>query len=220
MEPDGIILMNTLTGIFFTSFFIAFSGAIAPGPVLTVTISESIRRGFWAGPLIVLGHGILEFFLFMAVVFGIGRFLTLPSLKGLIGILGGLTLVWFGGEMAIKSYQTQLSLADGPEGRSMHPILAGFFISMANPYWTIWWATIGLSYIALSLPFGWRGLALFYCGHILADLAWYAFISLVISSGKKNISSKIYHLVIFLFGMFLLVFGLYFLYSGLNFIRK
>ena len=49
--PDSIAV---LFGIFATSFVIALSGALMPGPVLTVTISESTKRGFWAGPLIIV----------------------------------------------------------------------------------------------------------------------------------------------------------------------
>ena len=43
-----------------TSFVIAFSGAIMPGPLLTITIGESVKRGARAGPLIIVGHAILE----------------------------------------------------------------------------------------------------------------------------------------------------------------
>lgn len=68
--------MNSLFGIFITSFLVAFSGAVAPGPVLTITISETARRGFWAGPLIIVGHGILELILFIAIFFGFNRILT------------------------------------------------------------------------------------------------------------------------------------------------
>ena len=50
----------TLVVIFFSSFMIALSGALMPGPLLTVTISEATRRGTVAGPLMILGHGILE----------------------------------------------------------------------------------------------------------------------------------------------------------------
>ncbi len=212
--------MNTLTGIFITSFLITFSGAMAPGPVLTITISETMKRGFWAGPLIILGHGILELILFIAVILGFSQFLTLPFIKGIIGFLGGIALIWFGGEMAVKSFQTQFSLVDAPSKQSLHPVLAGIFFSISNPYWTIWWATIGLSYIVLSLPFGLQGLTIFYCGHILADLSWYSFISGIIVMGKKNLSGKIYHLIIFVCGIFLFVLGIYFLYSGWQFFMK
>jgi len=49
-----------LAGVPITSFVVALSGALMPGPLLTVTVGEATRRGFWAGPLIILGHGILE----------------------------------------------------------------------------------------------------------------------------------------------------------------
>lgn len=215
-------MMNSLGGIFITSFLLAFSGAVAPGPVLTMTIGEATRRGFWSGPLIILGHGILELLLFIAVILGAGRFLTLPAVKETTSILGGGILVWLGigmirqsSQVIRQSSQVQGSfITDRAGGCSSNLVLGGFLISISNPYWTIWWATIGLSYIALSLPFGRWGLASFYCGHILADLCWYTFVSGIIALGKKSISPKIYHFIILLCGIFLLIFGLYFSYSG------
>lgn len=208
--------MNSLGGIFITSFLLAFSGAVAPGPVLTMTIGESTRRGFWTGPLIILGHGILELLLFIAVILGAGRFLTLPAVKETTSILGGGILVWLGIGMIRQAPQAQDPLAAACPGSSSNLVMGGFLISISNPYWSIWWATIGLSYIALSLPFGRWGLASFYCGHILADLCWYTFVSGLISLGKKAISPKVYHLIILLCGIFLLIFGLYFSYSGFH----
>ena len=52
--------MLSLLYIFGGSFLVALTGAMMPGPVLTVTISESSRRGAWAGPLLMIGHALLE----------------------------------------------------------------------------------------------------------------------------------------------------------------
>ncbi len=54
------------------SFVIGLSGAMAPGPLLTITIAESIKRGPWVGPLIVLGHGVLELTMVIAIISGHG----------------------------------------------------------------------------------------------------------------------------------------------------
>ena len=148
--------MDHLAGIFFTSFLIGLSGALMPGPVLTVTISQVASRGFWAGPLIVLGHGILELSLVAAVALGLGRILTLGPVIGTIAIVGGIFLVYLGYDILRSLKGLSLSLQARAGGRKIvdHPVMAGILTSLSNPYWTIWWATIGLGYIALSRQLG------------------------------------------------------------------
>ncbi|MEK6655195.1 MAG: LysE family transporter, partial [Thermodesulfobacteriota bacterium] len=65
----------TLSTIFFSSFLIALSGAMMPGPLLTAAIGEASRRGFIAGPLLVAGHGILELVLVAALLLGLAPYL-------------------------------------------------------------------------------------------------------------------------------------------------
>jgi len=64
--------MLEMAAIFSASFTLALSGALMPGPLFTITISESARRGFRAGPLLMVGHALLEVVLVAAVVQGLG----------------------------------------------------------------------------------------------------------------------------------------------------
>ena len=77
-----------LFSIFGTSFVIALSGALMSGPVLTVTISDSSRRRFWAGPLMIVGHGILELALVVLLLLGLGPYLSKDIVFGIIGASG------------------------------------------------------------------------------------------------------------------------------------
>ena len=61
----------TIEIIFLTSLAIGFSGAVSPGPLLTYTITESLKKGFIAGPLISVGHALIE--LVLVIVFALGR---------------------------------------------------------------------------------------------------------------------------------------------------
>jgi threonine/homoserine/homoserine lactone efflux protein len=210
----GFEILESLAGIFFSSFIIAVSGALMPGPLLTVTISESARRGFWVGPMIIAGHAILEILLLATITFGLAEFITRPAVIGAIGILGGLILLWFS-LLMLKSLKSLKVDMEASGSYTENPFLAGILMSLANPYWTIWWATIGLGYVIISMKFGIIGLALFFTGHILADLIWYSSISLMISRGKRFISDSIYRGVVAVCAMLLLVFGSYFGISGI-----
>jgi threonine/homoserine/homoserine lactone efflux protein len=210
--------MDNLGGIFVTSFLIGLSGALMPGPVLTVTISQVASRGFWAGPLIVLGHGILELSLVAAVAFGLGRLLTWGPVIGTIAVLGGMVLVYLGYDILRSLRGVSLSIQN-PGGRGQvtgHPLVAGILTSLSNPYWTIWWASIGVGYIALSRRLGLLGLGSFFTGHILSDLLWYSFVALTLTLGRKLVTDRLYRGVLALCGLFLVGFGFYFGYSGLQ----
>jgi threonine/homoserine/homoserine lactone efflux protein len=50
--------MTLFITLFVTSFIVALSGAVMPGPLLTVTISETSRRGLMTGPLLIVGHAV------------------------------------------------------------------------------------------------------------------------------------------------------------------
>jgi threonine/homoserine/homoserine lactone efflux protein len=78
-----------LAALFWGSFVLALTGALAPGPMLTATISESARRGFWSGPLIVLGHGVLEALLLSTLLAGVGEWLKRDAVLGALGLAGG-----------------------------------------------------------------------------------------------------------------------------------
>jgi threonine/homoserine/homoserine lactone efflux protein len=205
--------MWILVTIFATSFVVALSGALMPGPLLTITLSESARRGFIAGPLIVLGHGILELILVLLLLLGLAPLLNNDYVVGSVGLVGAVVLVW----MAVGMIRTlpSLTLQRVTAGKqSVHPVWAGILMSLANPYWTIWWATIGLGYILYSLKLGLLGAIAFFVGHILADLVWYAAVSLTVAHGRRFMSDRIYRGIIACCAVALLVFGIYFGFSG------
>lgn len=226
-----------ITAIFTTAFIVGFSGAMMPGPLLTVTIGESARRGFMAGPLIVVGHAVLELALILALAGGLSVLLTAARVSQIIAVLGGAFLLYMGAGMARDAAAGRVSLKmseqAGQEGnhmngggisrgpghpaakKSMHPVLAGILVSVSNPYWTLWWATVGLGYITLSLQKGSLGLTSFFTGHILADLVWYSLVSAAVAGGRKFLSDRVYGGIIAACGIFLIGLGGYFLYYGI-----
>ncbi|MBI4307285.1 MAG: LysE family transporter [Chloroflexi bacterium] len=209
----------TLGVIFGTSFVVGLSGALSPGPLLALDIREAGRHGFWAGPLIALGHCILEMFLVIALALGLSRLLDQRPLMAAIGVLGGLFLLWLGVQMVRKPAEFPLASVQDSKtsGATRGLVVAGVLVSVSNPYWALWWATIGLGYMVWALRGGAVGLALFYGGHILADLAWYSLVSFAVASGRRLMSDAVYHGISIACGVFLVLLGLYFIGSGTGF---
>ena len=204
-----------LLTIFGSSFVIALSGALMPGPVLTVTVSESARQGAKAGPLMIFGHGLLELVLVLALLGGLAPFFSRDEVFIFVSLLGGAILLWMACTMFRELPGLKLKLEqDDQKPRSL--ILAGILLSLANPYWFIWWATIGIGYILYSVKFGIPGIVAFFTGHILADLAWYSLISFGVAKGRNFFTDTFYRRLIGACATFLFVFSCYFFYSGLE----
>lgn len=204
-----------LATIFCTSFVLALSGALMPGPLLTVTVSESSRRGTITGPLMIFGHGLLELALIVALLSGLAPFLVRDDVFVFISLAGGAVLLFMGTTM-LRSLPDQVmaSPASSPDSRNL--IVAGLVLSAVNPYWLIWWASIGLGYIMHSMKFGILGVTAFFCGHILADLAWYTLVSFGIARGRHMLGNGLYRKLIGGCAIFLIVFACWFVYSGVN----
>ena len=205
--------MTTLLTIFVSSFIIALSGALMPGPLLTVTISESSQRGFIMGPMLIAGHAILELVLVAALLLGLAPFFQLPEVFVVSAIGGALILFWMAFGMFRSLPSLHLSLEVNNDRRN-HPMISGILMSVANPYWIIWWATIGLGYILYSWQFGLWGIVFFFTGHILADLSWYSLVSAAVAGGKNFLTDRLYRGLIMACAIFLVVFAGYFAYAG------
>ena len=207
--------MWELFTIFFSSFIIALSGAMMPGPLLTATISESSQRGFFAGPLLIAGHGVLELLLLVTLVFRMAPFLQRNDVFAVVAISGGLILVW----MAVGMFRTlpSLTLSVNPGIAKRGSLLInGVLFSIANPYWIIWWATIGFGYVLYSWRFGLAGIAFFFAGHILADLAWYSVVSAAVAKGRHLFTDRLYRGIIGTCAVVLVLFAVYFFYAGVQ----
>ena len=204
--------------VFVLSFITALSGALMPGPLLTVTIAQTARRGFIASVLLVLGHSLLELALVVGLAFGLGHFLRIRPVIGTVTILGGAMMLWMGYGMIRDSLrgvlEIEMSSTDGAGDKRLlqNPIIAGAAASISNPYWVLWWATIGLMFFSALGSNAFAVIGAFYLGHISGDIVWYLAMGGAISTGRRLVTPKVYRSVVGVCGGFLIFLGTSFLY--------
>jgi len=206
-----------------TWWLVGFTGVMMPGPVTTMTITESTRRGFWAGPLITAGHALAELAMVLALALGIGEALQHDWLVGAIGSLGGLFLLWMGFDIARTAWLGRVSL-DGQHASTAQVsrqslVVTGLLVSVMNPYWLLWWATVAAGYLLLFVKFGVLGIVVFYLTHISTDLLWNSLLSFVVASGRRILSDRVYRGILVACGLFLMALSVYFISSGMSFLH-
>ena len=203
--------MSEVIQIFIGSIIVAFSGAAAPGPMLTLVITSVAEKGFWTSFFIVLGHCILELFVVISFVLGILKYLNNPLLLKIIGLIGGIFLLYLGGNILYSVFRKKIKVdfkstikKNSMNKKSIFIItLKGIMISLMNPYWYIWWISIGAAFLIRSVNFNTIGITSFYIGHISADFIWYLFIGFLVSTGRKFFNQKIYNGILISCSLFL-----------------
>lgn len=197
-----------------TSFGVGLSGALVPGPMFTVTVSDSIKKGFIAGPMVVLGHIMTEILMIVVILAGLGQILGSQTAAFMIGTFGGIVLI-FMGYNTYRSNKVLSNIKTEENGLQKYgSFLKGIITSLSNPYFFIWWATIGLAFMFKGLAFaGITGLLAFSIGHWLADLSWFSIVSFFSSRGSRFMSDKTYKAVMMICGAFLTILGIYFIAS-------
>ena len=91
--------------------------------------------------------------------------------------------------------------------------------SVSNPYWLLWWASVGAASLVTFRAFGISGIVAFYVGHTLADWVWNNVIAFVVATGRRVMTDHVYRGVLVACGIFLILLSVYFVTSGVAFIR-
>ena len=201
------------------SFLVALTGALSPGPLLTFTIYKSLKekRGYLVGVFVILGHATLEFLFILLLLAGVYLFFQNIIVLTAIGLVGGMLLVVFGILVIKDTFKNSVDLdiqtidSQDYKGYKGNAFLGGILVSLSNPFWTFWWAVIGLS-LMINLGISLRepvGILLFFIGHEAGDAIFYIPLSFFVFLGGKSINPKIYKYVLIGCGLFMIIFGIY-----------
>jgi threonine/homoserine/homoserine lactone efflux protein len=190
---------------------ISLTGVMMPGPVTAVTVSKGSQRKE-AGALIAIGHGLIEIPLILLIYFGLAHFLTLTEVKISVGLAGGLVLIW----MALNMVKNRPSVFSEQKELAHSSVVAGLATTAANPYFFIWWATVGAALLVSARDFGGAGVAAMGVTHWLCDFAWLYLVSWAVFKSRPLWTRKVNTVVFGVCSAILAGFGAWFIFSSID----
>ncbi|MDH7507979.1 MAG: LysE family transporter [Methanomassiliicoccales archaeon] len=194
-----------------TVVLISLSGVIMPGPVFAITIAKGYED-FKAGIKIASGHAAVEFPLIAAIFFGLDTIFKDDLVFTAIGLLGGILLFYMSKDLLFPPKTVALEDRNTPIYGSF---VSGMITTAINPYFLLWWATVGAALIIGAIQFGLIMLPIFAIVHISCDFAWYQFVSTFIYKSKKLWDEKKHRYLFITSGLIMIFFGLYFILSSI-----
>ena len=198
--------MQEIFGFLGVVIVISASGVMSPGPLFAANVVYGLREGKISGIKIAIGHTIVEFPLILLLGIGFFSIENIPEIRTVIIILGAVGLFGF----AILQIRSVTKQKFNLETKSGHgPLVAGILLSALNPFFIIWWLTIGLVLISESIQnFGIIGIVILFLFHIWMDYAWLFTIAAFSSKAKNYLSKRNFKMIIVGLSIFLIYFGI------------
>lgn len=190
---------------------ISLSGVMMPGPMFAVALAKSYKSP-WAGTQLSLGHAVIEVPLILLIYFGFAQFFQNSVVQLVLSLLGGGMIIWLG----INMFRARAEVVQGGRDLPYNAFTAGILTSGFNPFFLLWWATIGSMLIMRFLDFGTVGIVVFTMVHWLCDLLWLSFISILIYRTKSLWGRQFQEWVFSACGLLLVGFGIWFIVSGIQ----
>ncbi|VVB62254.1 LysE type translocator [uncultured archaeon] len=194
-----------------TVVLITASGALAPGPLFFQTISQGTKMGARSGLIFSISHTIVEFLLIMLLAFGLLAVRNEIFIRNIIGTLGGVVLIVFGLYQIVGSLKKK-DIDQKQKVPSHRLFFIGILFTAFNPYFILWWLTVGSNLILLALEFAaLAGVVFMFVCHVWIDYVWLITVAYFAKRGVNALGSRWYRVVIGLFGVILIYFGISFL---------
>ena len=205
--------MEVITDFYFfllSVVFISLSGVMTPGPLFAVTVAKALKDKT-AGVLVSFGHGIMEFPLMFLIYFGFAQLFASSLTQKIIGFIGGLIMIYMGFRMV----KTEKKTNEEYEKVKHSALVAGIVTTGANPYFLLWWATVGAVLIMNATIFGFAGFLIFAIVHWLCDLLWNTFVSVTVFKSRRFWTKRVQKIIFGFCFMVLTGFGIWFIVSAL-----
>lgn len=191
------------------------SAGLAPGPLLTLVLSESLQHGSRAGIRVAFAPLITDLPIVILSLFVIARLAGSPLVMGMISLLGA-------GFVAYLGYETFFSPEAAHEGAAgrIRSLRKGVIANLLNPHPYLFWMTVGSPLVIRAFQEGVFKAGSFVAGFYVALVGAKVVLSLLAGRTRHLLQGRAYRLCMMALGVLLWLFALVLARDALRFMAS
>jgi len=197
-----------VTAFLLSGILLGLSGGLAPGPLLTLVASETLRHGARAGIWVALAPLLTDLPIILATVLLLRPLTDQTAPLALIHFGGGLYLAWLG--LRGVRFRGAALESTAPPGSPWRGVIANFL----NPSPYLFWLAVGAPTVLAAWREGWLAAAVFIVAFYVLLVGSKVLLAVALGRARRLLRSGGYIVLMRGLGLLLLAYALLFLRAG------
>lgn len=187
------------------------SAGFAPGPLLALVISETLRHGVRSGIRVAVAPLVTDLPIILLTVLALSRLSGLDGVLGVISIAGGLFVLSMGIEsLRVNGVELQQDAA-APKS-----FLKGILANALSPHPYVFWLTVGAPITTEALASGIAPASLFVASFYAALVGTKVLLAILAGRSKAFMGGRAYRVILRALGLMLILLAIALLHDGLE----
>ena len=192
-----------MIGFLTTGIILGLSAGIAPGPLLALVISETLRHNVIAGIKVAITPIITDAPIILLTILLTAGLSQFKIILGLISFAGGFFILYLGIKTIRNGGGAEIEICNTPE----KALRKGILVNALSPHPYIFWFTVGAPIIAKAMARNACYVIAFIAGFYLLLVGSKITLALIVGKSKAFLTGRSYLIVMRILGILLCVFA-------------
>lgn len=193
---------------------LGLAAGLAPGPLLTIVISETLKGNRWNGILIALAPLLTDLPIVAISIFGISQFADSQIVLGILSILGAFFLLYVG----VSNIRENRPATTSQTGYGVS-LKYGVITNLLSPHPYLFWISVGAPTVVKASKTGSGESALFIIGFYLLLVGSKIAVALISEKTKLLVKSTAYIWVIKALGIVMICLAVFLFIDGWHMLK-
>ncbi len=166
---------------------LGLSAGFAPGPLLTLVISETLQHGIKAGVKVALAPFITDLPIIILTLFILAKLSSFHNILGIISLIGGCVILFMGYE-GLRTKGVELNL----KKTQPKSLTKGMLVNALNPHPYLFWVSVGAPTITKAMNQSIIAALAFICSFYVSIVGSKIVLAILVGKSKNFLVGNVY----------------------------